>query len=88
MISSEKRQRVGRIVMAEQSTAMVIGASRGLGLALAEEWCERGWRVIATVRSRSKELEGLTCPSPTMCEVDPKRKNSMRAAFERFLWAV
>jgi aerobic-type carbon monoxide dehydrogenase small subunit (CoxS/CutS family) len=39
------------------STALVIGASRGLGLALVEEWCGRGWRVIATVRSHSEGLE-------------------------------
>ena len=46
--------------MAEQSTAMVVGASRGLGLALTQEWCRRGWRVIATIRGRSEELERLT----------------------------
>jgi NAD(P)-dependent dehydrogenase (short-subunit alcohol dehydrogenase family) len=31
-------------------TALIIGASRGLGLALAREWLSRGWSVIATVR--------------------------------------
>jgi NAD(P)-dependent dehydrogenase (short-subunit alcohol dehydrogenase family) len=41
------------------STALVIGASRGLGLALVEEWCGRGWRVIATVRSHSEGLEAV-----------------------------
>ncbi|MCR0981668.1 SDR family NAD(P)-dependent oxidoreductase [Roseomonas populi] len=29
---------------------LVIGASRGLGLALAREWLSRGWEVIGTVR--------------------------------------
>jgi NAD(P)-dependent dehydrogenase (short-subunit alcohol dehydrogenase family) len=32
---------------------LLIGASRGLGLALAEEHLKRGWRVIASVRSAS-----------------------------------
>jgi NAD(P)-dependent dehydrogenase (short-subunit alcohol dehydrogenase family) len=32
-------------------TALIIGASRGLGLALAKEYLTRGWHVIATVRS-------------------------------------
>ncbi len=32
---------------------MLIGASRGLGRALAEEHLKRGWRVIASVRSAS-----------------------------------
>lgn len=30
--------------------ALIIGASRGLGLALAEEYLARGWHVIGTVR--------------------------------------
>jgi NAD(P)-dependent dehydrogenase (short-subunit alcohol dehydrogenase family) len=33
-----------------EPTALIIGASRGLGLALAEEYLKRGWRVVATVR--------------------------------------
>src|SRR4051794_6115030 len=37
--------------------ALVIGASRGLGLVLANELTRRGWRVIATTRaSASGEL--------------------------------
>lgn len=31
-------------------TALIVGASRGLGLGLVEEYLRRGWRVIATVR--------------------------------------
>ncbi len=33
---------------------LVIGASRGLGLALAEEWARGGWHVTATVRSSAR----------------------------------
>jgi NAD(P)-dependent dehydrogenase (short-subunit alcohol dehydrogenase family) len=32
---------------------LLIGASRGLGFALAEEYLKRGWRVVATERSRA-----------------------------------
>jgi NAD(P)-dependent dehydrogenase (short-subunit alcohol dehydrogenase family) len=32
-------------------TALIVGASRGLGRALAEEHLKRGWNVIATVRN-------------------------------------
>ncbi|WP_410014834.1 SDR family NAD(P)-dependent oxidoreductase [Sodalis sp. C49] len=39
-----------------QPTALIIGASRGLGLGLTERFLERGWQVIAT------EREGLTRP--------------------------
>lgn len=34
-------------------TILLIGASRGLGFAMVEEYLERGWRVIATGRENS-----------------------------------
>jgi NAD(P)-dependent dehydrogenase (short-subunit alcohol dehydrogenase family) len=40
-------------------TALVIGASRGLGLGLVKELASRGWSVIATLRS-PKTAAGLT----------------------------
>lgn len=40
-------------------TALVVGASRGLGLGLVSEQLARGWRVIATVRGRSDGLQAL-----------------------------
>lgn len=33
-----------------EPTALIVGASRGLGLALAAEYARRGWNVIGTVR--------------------------------------
>jgi NAD(P)-dependent dehydrogenase (short-subunit alcohol dehydrogenase family) len=33
---------------------LLIGASRGLGLALAKEYLGRGWHVVATIRSTTK----------------------------------
>src|SRR5208282_5498285 len=33
---------------------LLIGASRGLGFALAEEYVKRGWHVVATERNTSK----------------------------------
>jgi len=40
-------------------TALLLGASRGLGLGLAREYLARGWRVIATARSNAAKLEAL-----------------------------
>ena len=40
-------------------TALIIGASRGLGLGLVREHLDRGWRITATVRTRSEELDAL-----------------------------
>ena len=33
---------------------LLIGASRGLGLALAQEWVRTGWQVTATVRGTGR----------------------------------
>lgn len=43
-------------------TILIIGASRGLGLALAEAYLARGWHVIATARQRisGQGLDGLS----------------------------
>ena len=40
-------------------TALLFGASRGLGLGLAREYLSRGWRVIATARDNAAELDAL-----------------------------
>jgi NAD(P)-dependent dehydrogenase (short-subunit alcohol dehydrogenase family) len=38
-----------------QKTLLLIGASRGLGFAMVEEYLKRGWRVIATGREGSMD---------------------------------
>ena len=40
-------------------TALLLGASRGLGLGLVQEYLGRGWRVIATARDDASKLEAL-----------------------------
>ena len=46
----------------EAKTLLVIGASRGLGLAIVEQYLERGWHVIGTARGEAEtqlhELRG------------------------------
>lgn len=45
-------------------TALIIGASRGLRLALAAEYLRCGWRVVATARgTRPGELRALAASS-------------------------
>jgi NAD(P)-dependent dehydrogenase (short-subunit alcohol dehydrogenase family) len=53
-----------------QHRALIVGASRGIGLGLAEELAARGWHVFASQRSRSEglaeaaedaEIEVVTC---------------------------
>jgi NAD(P)-dependent dehydrogenase (short-subunit alcohol dehydrogenase family) len=46
-------------------TALIVGASRGLGRALAQEHLKRGWEVIATVR-KADALAGISDPRLTV----------------------
>jgi len=39
-----------------EKSALIIGASRGLGLGLAKELLTRGWHVTATVRAAGKDM--------------------------------
>lgn len=41
--------------MTQRQTALIIGASRGLGWGLAREYLRRGWRVVGTVRAGSTD---------------------------------
>jgi NAD(P)-dependent dehydrogenase (short-subunit alcohol dehydrogenase family) len=52
-------------------TALIVGASRGLGLGLADEYLKRGWRVVATVRGDKKtELHTLAAKSNGRLEIE------------------
>ncbi|MDP4003914.1 SDR family oxidoreductase [Methylobacterium sp. NEAU K] len=42
-----------------QRSALIVGASRGLGLGLVETFLKRGWRVTATQRTPSPDLARL-----------------------------
>lgn len=53
------------------STALIVGASRGLGLALAAEYLARGWQVIATVRgTRHTGLHDLVASASGRLEIE------------------
>jgi NAD(P)-dependent dehydrogenase (short-subunit alcohol dehydrogenase family) len=65
---------------------LLIGASRGLGFALAEEYLKRGWHVVATERDRTtSKLPNLlgTCDGRLEIEtvdiVDPEQVVALRA---------
>jgi NAD(P)-dependent dehydrogenase (short-subunit alcohol dehydrogenase family) len=50
---------------------LLIGASRGLGFALAEEYLKRGWHVVATERSRTtSQLRNLLGASDGRLEIE------------------
>jgi len=55
----------------KQQTALIVGASRGLGLALAEEYLKRGWQVIGTVRGANPTpLHDLQASSGERLEIE------------------
>jgi NAD(P)-dependent dehydrogenase (short-subunit alcohol dehydrogenase family) len=51
-------------------TAIIIGASRGLGLGLAQELVKRGWHVVATQRSPSAELAAVAGVTVENVDID------------------
>ena len=69
-----------------QKSVLLIGASRGLGLAMAEEYLRRGWRVIATGRATSMDgLHALSGSYTDALELDtvditvPEQISALRA---------
>ncbi|MGU7779400.1 SDR family NAD(P)-dependent oxidoreductase [Burkholderia sp. PU8-34] len=56
--------------MSKSKTIVVVGASRGLGLALAEEYCARNWHVIATSRGPCVGLDKLHERYPSSLDIE------------------
>lgn len=57
--------------MEENKYALIVGASRGLGLAIVQELLERGWKVVGTVRKGKKtQLHALADRFPEMLEIE------------------
>ena len=50
---------------------LIVGASRGLGYAMAAEFAGRGWRVLGTVRGAATPLHGLAAEQPDAVEIEP-----------------
>jgi NAD(P)-dependent dehydrogenase (short-subunit alcohol dehydrogenase family) len=49
---------------------LIVGASRGLGHAMAAEFASRGWRVLGTVRGGGTPLHGLAAERPDRVEIE------------------
>jgi NAD(P)-dependent dehydrogenase (short-subunit alcohol dehydrogenase family) len=57
--------------LSTNKTLLLIGASRGLGFALAEEYLRRGWHVVATERDRTtSKLPSLLGASGGRLEIE------------------
>jgi NAD(P)-dependent dehydrogenase (short-subunit alcohol dehydrogenase family) len=60
-------------------TALIIGASRGIGLEFAREYCRDGWRVLATARDKSSlhELDALGAQTFSLDVTQPEQIASL-----------
>lgn len=63
--------------------ALIIGASRGLGLGLVERLTEAGWAVTATVRDTSKATALAALPGVTVEALDMNELSQVDALSER-----
>ena len=54
----------------EAKTILIVGASRGLGYAMAEEYLKRGWHVVGTVRGEGPQLRDLAARSDGRLEIE------------------
>jgi NAD(P)-dependent dehydrogenase (short-subunit alcohol dehydrogenase family) len=55
----------------QAKTVLIIGASRGLGCAMAEEYLKHGWSVVGTVRGESRtKLHDLAAKSDGRVEIE------------------
>ena len=66
------------------STALIFGASRGLGRALVEEHLKRGWQVIATVREE-KALAELASDALSIETIDTTDWDAIDALRDRLV---
>lgn len=69
--------------MAGRGTALIVGASRGLGLGLVAELLARGWDIVATVRAPSSGLDALAGERLRVERVDIDHDDEVAALRDR-----
>jgi len=57
------------VANATPPTILIIGASRGLGLAMAIEFLKKGWNVVGTVRRDKTKFHDLAADNPGRTEI-------------------
>ena len=57
---------------------LIVGASRGLGLAMAAEFLKKGWEVMGTVRGARTKLHDLAKAHPGQVEIETLEINDQR----------
>lgn len=69
-------------------TIFITGASKGIGRKIAKLFIEKGWNVVATMRSPEKETEFTQIPNVLVTELDVLKpetiQKSIQLATEKF----
>jgi NAD(P)-dependent dehydrogenase (short-subunit alcohol dehydrogenase family) len=60
----------GPVAADARRSILIVGASRGLGQAMAAEFARRGWRVVGTVRGADTPLHALAAERPDAIEAE------------------
>ena len=61
-------------------TALITGASTGIGRATALYFQQQGWNVVATMRTPAKETQLATLPNVTLLPLDVTQPESIKSA--------
>lgn len=66
-------------------TIFLTGASSGIGRAAAKLFHQRGWNVVATMRSPEKETELIKLPNVLVTRVDVREEETLQGAIKEGL---
>ncbi|MDH6427115.1 NAD(P)-dependent dehydrogenase (short-subunit alcohol dehydrogenase family) [Paenibacillus sp. PastH-3] len=63
-------------------TIFITGASSGIGRTTAKHFAERGWNVVATMRSPEQESEFTTLDNVLVLRLDVEKADTIQPALE------
>lgn len=74
--------------MTTNKTIFITGSSTGIGLAIAELFAAKGWKVIATMRRPDPELPLAKVPNITLLPLDVTENQSIENALQKAIELV
>lgn len=65
------------------NTIFITGASSGIGRATAKHFAEKGWNVVATMRSPEQETELITLDNVLVLKLDVEKETTIQTALAK-----